>query len=265
MDRKCFLAANWKMNGSLKTNKELVLNIKEQITKLTNNKIDLIVCPPDVYLEQVKNLLDKDIEYIKLGTQNVSFEPNGAFTGQTSLDMLKDFDISAVIIGHSERRQFNNETDLDIAKKVYSVLKLDDHIMPILCVGETLAERESGETQNIIRNQITKVLDFLKEKNILDNQKIMQRLVVAYEPIWAIGTGKVATAEKANEVNRFIRELIQKISLELSDKVRIIYGGSVKSNNALDLISQPDIDGFLVGGASLNATEFVKIYSHMCN
>lgn len=151
MDRKYFLAANWKMNGSLKANKELVLSIKEQFNKITSNNIELVICPPDIYLDQVKNLLDKDIEYIKLGAQNVSFEANGAFTGQTSVEMLKDFNISSIIIGHSERREFNNESDLDIAKKIYSVLHLDNNIKPILCVGESLTARESGETENIIK------------------------------------------------------------------------------------------------------------------
>lgn len=264
MGRKYFLAANWKMNGDLDSNKNLILNLKNYFKNISDS-VEIIVCPPSIYINQINNLLSTDKEFIRIGSQDISFENNGAYTGQISLSMLNDFDVSSVIIGHSERRIYNRENDIEIAAKVYKILAESETMTPILCVGESLQEREKGLTKNKIKEQLIAVFNFLKEKGILDNIKKMQRLVIAYEPIWAIGTGKVASSAEANEVNSYIRELIQKISLELSDKVRIIYGGSVKSSNALDLINQSDIDGFLVGGASLDAAEFVQIYSHMCN
>ena len=262
--RENLLIANWKMNGSLGFNKKFFLQLKESLES-KNNNISIAICPPDIYISNVRNLIDENMSFLSLGTQNVSSKENGAYTGQISLKMLEDYKVQQAIIGHSERRAYNYETDADIAEKVVNILQNSNDMTPVLCVGESLEQRDVGNTYNVISSQVNTVLQALDAANVLHNNEVMSRLVIAYEPIWAIGTGKVATANIADEVCSFIRGLIAKISLELSDKVRIIYGGSVKSNNSLELISQPNIDGFLVGGASLDAAEFVKIYQHMCN
>ena len=245
--RKPFIAGNWKMN----TNKEEALSLVEGIIKKLGgrNEIDIGVCPPFVYLDTVVKAAKGSRLFI--GAQNLYFEKDGAFTGEISASMLKDIGCSHCIIGHSERRHILNEPDEMINKKVSAALQAG--ILPILCVGELLEEREKGLTEDVVRRHIQEGLRGVKENDV-------RRVVIAYEPVWAIGTGKTATPEQAQEVHKFIRTLLQKMySKETAEKIVIQYGGSVKPENAEDLLNQSDIDGALVGGASLKIDSFVGI------
>lgn len=245
--RQMFVAGNWKMHGSKASIETLVAGLNSLAGQVKNANI--AVCPPAVYLDYVKSTLTA--QNVSLGAQNVAEEPEqGAFTGEVSVAMLKDVGCEYVIIGHSERRALFGEADKQIAAKVKTVLNAS--LTPILCVGETLDERESGQLETVISTQMNAVLDVIGIESF-------ERVVVAYEPVWAIGTGKTATAEQAQEVHAFIRSLLSERNAEVAKKVIIQYGGSVKPANAKELFGQPDIDGGLIGGASLNATDFIAI------
>ncbi|MBU2865032.1 triose-phosphate isomerase [Reinekea forsetii] len=242
--RRTLVAANWKMNG----NKETVASLLTAFKSGMNGSSDVAVFPPALYVAQAAELLkDTDIAY---GVQNVSAEASGAFTGELSLSMVKEFDCQYVLIGHSERRELFGETDAQIAQKVKATL--ESGVIPMLCIGETLEQRESGVTEDVVRTQIQAVLDAV-------GIAAFDTIVVAYEPVWAIGTGKTASPEQAQEVHAFIRGMLAAEDAAVAAKTRILYGGSVKAASAEALFGQPDIDGGLVGGASLIADEFVAI------
>ncbi|WP_326908823.1 triose-phosphate isomerase [Sedimentibacter sp. MB31-C6] len=246
--RTPLIAGNWKMNNNMTESMELVDNLI-QLTKNFNKNVEILICPPFTALFSIKNSINDSV--IKLGAQNMHFEEKGAYTGEVSPMMLHDIGVEYVIIGHSERRQLFNETDDLINKKLKAALKYG--IKPILCVGETLGQRESGIEKSIIKNQITNAFNDINDK---DSAKV----IIAYEPIWAIGTGKNATSNQANEMASFIRKTVSELYGELVSQNMIIqYGGSVKVNNANEILSQNDIDGALIGGASLKAEDFYKI------
>ncbi|GAB6282630.1 MAG: triose-phosphate isomerase [Ignavibacterium sp.] len=246
--RKKIIAGNWKMNNTLQESIGLINGIKSEINKF-ELKCDVIICPPFTSL-QIANSLIKDSN-IKLGAQNMFYEESGAFTGEISAPMLKSVGCEYVILGHSERRAIFGEPDDLINKKIKKAI--DSSLKPIFCVGETLEEREKGITFDVINRQIVEGL-----KNISVDE--INNVIIAYEPVWAIGTGKNATPQQAEEVHIFIRNLIKKIyNEEISNQIVIQYGGSVKPENAKDLLSQPNIDGALVGGACLKADSFAKI------
>lgn len=225
----------------------LVQEIVSAIGKQTD--VDVVVCPPFTSLESVGKALDG--ANVKLGAQNVHPEPSGAYTGEISVGMLRAFFASYVIIGHSERRTYFAETDAFINQKVLASLK--GQLKPILCVGETLGERESGATLRVVQTQLESGLEGV-------SKDLMTSVVIAYEPVWAIGTGKVATTEQAQEVHAFIRTLLAKnFGDATAQKVRILYGGSMKPANAPELLSQKDIDGGLIGGASLESRSFLDL------
>jgi len=246
--RKKVIAGNWKMNNDLSESQNLISKL---ISGLSNEKVncDVIVCPPFTSLSEANSLLKKSI--IKLGAQNMYFEENGAFTGEISASMLKNTGCEYVILGHSERRTIFGETDQVINKKIKKALQ--SNLLPIFCVGESLQERESEVTNDIIKRQITEGL-----KNISSAE--MQKIIIAYEPVWAIGTGKTASPQQAEDVHAFIRGLVKSLySNEIAEGLVIQYGGSVKPDNAKELLSQKDIDGALVGGACLKSESFIGI------
>ncbi len=245
--RKPLVAGNWKMNGSFEAN-EILLNAILSGMDTTRLACDIAIFPPAVYLTQVSELLkDSDIDW---GLQNVFYENNGAYTGENSVTMAADSGCRYTLVGHSERRTIFGETDKQIAKKV-EALQVND-IIPILCIGESFQEREQGKTFTVIENQIRTVFNEMDKSHTSD-------IIVAYEPVWAIGTGRTASPEQAQEVHSFIRVLLKDYSEVLSNQTRILYGGSVNGDNAKAIFSQADIDGGLVGGASLKPTEFLKI------
>ncbi len=237
--RKPLLAGNWKMNTVVDESVQLVNELKKLVAGVTDR--DILVCPPFTALSQVSDAL-RDSE-VMVGGQNVFWEEKGAFTGEISAQMLKSVGATFVIIGHSERRQYFGETDQTVNKRMFAALKHGLH--PIVCVGETLAEREANKTLSVIETQLKGSLAGLTPEQ-------MQKLVVAYEPVWAIGTGKTASPAQAQEVHAFIRKFV-------TQDTRILYGGSMTPDNVKELMSQPDIDGGLVGGASLKAESFAKI------
>jgi triosephosphate isomerase (TIM) len=247
MIRKKLIAGNWKMN---KTSADAAALARELVVALgTRSEVDVVICPPVTALEAVAGAIDGSL--IKLGAQNMHFEPSGAFTGEVSAPMLRALFATHVILGHSERRTLFGETDELVNRKVLSALK--NQLRPILCVGESLAEREAGTTLKVIQAQTERALDGV-------SKEMAASLVVAYEPVWAIGTGKVATAEQAQEVHGFIRGLLTKLQGEpTAQRIRILYGGSMKPANAAELLTQKDIDGGLIGGASLEARSFVEL------
>ena len=241
--RRKLIAGNWKMNGSLAANQALV---QELLAGIGQPACDVAVCPPAAYLAQVQQLLAGSA--IDLGAQDVSQHENGAFTGDVSAAMLKDFGVRYAIVGHSERRQHQGETDVHVAIKVKRALAAG--ITPIVCVGETLREREEGMTEFIVKRQMSAVIHL--------NGHCISEIVVAYEPVWAIGTGKTATPEQAQAVHAVLRAQL-KAATEHAERVRILYGGSMNAANAAQLLAQPDIDGGLIGGAALKAPDFLKI------
>jgi len=245
--RKKVIAGNWKMNKDLNESQDLVSKI---INGLGNDtKCNVIVCPPFTSLNEVSSLIQTTP--VKLGAQNLHFEDSGAFTGEISASMLKSVGCEYVIIGHSERRNIFGEPDEVINKKIMKAL--EHGLKPIFCVGELLEQREDGTTMEVVKNQILNGL-----KNITMEQ--LSEIIVAYEPVWAIGTGKTATPEQAQEVHAAIRELIvENFSEKVADNLVIQYGGSVKPENAGELLSKKDIDGALVGGACLKADSFLGI------
>jgi triosephosphate isomerase len=245
--RKLFIAGNWKMNLDRTKSLELVRGLADTFRSIAN--VDIAVCPPAVYLSDVGTALQGSS--IGLGAQNVYSKPDGAFTGELSCGMLKDVGCRYVILGHSERRAIFGETDAQINEKLHAVLAAG--LTPIVCVGETLAEREAGRTAEVVRGQCRGSLAGLTDEQMLAT-------VLAYEPVWAIGTGKTATPDQAEEVHRDIRELLGTMfTPATSQRVIIQYGGSVKADNALELLSQQNIDGALVGGASLKVDSFAGI------
>ncbi len=240
------IAGNWKMNNTIKEGIELIEEIKK--SKL-NKDVESVICVPYTMLKDAKVAVKET--NIKLGAQNMHYEENGAFTGEISPLMLKEIGVDYVIIGHSERREYFKETDEDINKKIKTALT--HNIKPILCVGESLEERESNIQEKIVNDQIEKAL-----KDV--NASKLENIVIAYEPIWAIGTGKTASSDDANEMLVSIRKKIKSLYDEKSSEViRLQYGGSVKPNNIEELMSKSDVDGALVGGASLKADDFIKL------
>ncbi len=244
--RRTLIAGNWKMNGSLESITELMNGIKAGLEEVSN--ADLAVCPPAVYLMKVQGLIDGAA--IALGSQNICDQASGAFTGELAPSMFKEAGCQYAIIGHSERRSLYGESDELIARRF--AMAVESSITPILCIGETLEERESGVTEDVVSRQLDAVID-------TQGIDAIGHCVIAYEPVWAIGTGKTATPEQAQAVHAFIRAKLSSMSADVAEKVQILYGGSMNAGNAADLLSQPDIDGGLIGGASLKAGDFLTI------
>ena len=253
MSRKLFIAGNWKMNTCQADAQGLATALADRIGKV--DEVDLAVCPPFVYIPAVVNVLGGT--EVEVGAQNVYCEDNGAYTGEISTEMLKDMSCRYVILGHSERRHVMGETDELINRKI--IKALGSGLDVIFCVGELLEEREAGQTMDVVARQVRIGLEGVP-KSYPDGLSLDARLTVAYEPVWAIGTGKTATPDQAQEVHAAIRKLLAGVyDEEIAAKTRIQYGGSVKPGNAADLLGQPDIDGGLIGGASLKAEDFEGI------
>ena len=243
--RKPIIAGNWKMHKTIAEALEFVNEVKDRVN---NDKVEAVICAPFTLLKDLKQATKGT--NIKIGAQNMHFEEKGAFTGEISPLMLKELDMDYVVIGHSERRQYFNETDETVNKKVLKALEVG--IDPILCVGETLEEREAGNTKDVCKVQVEKALENVSKEDLA-------KVVIAYEPVWAIGTGKTATSEDANDVIAYIREVVANLYGELANEVRIQYGGSVKPSNVAEIMNQSDIDGAVVGGASLEANDYVEL------
>lgn len=244
--RKAIVAGNWKMNGNKASISALMSALVSDLKGLDN--VDVLVCPPAVYIAQVGDALNGSA--IGLGAQTLSQFESGAFTGEVAPDMLQDLGCRYVIVGHSERRALFGESDQDVAAKFEAACEAG--LVPLLCVGETLEQREAGKTLDVVGTQLRAVLDACGVQRFAE-------AVIAYEPVWAIGTGRTATAEQAQEVHAAIREIVAHYSADVAQGVRILYGGSVNAGNAAELFANPDVDGGLVGGASLKANEFVAI------
>lgn len=248
--RKPLLAGNWKMNTTLHESVQLASELNKLVGKVTDR--DILVCPPFTAIDKVAETL-RDSQ-IMVGGQTLHWEEKGAFTGEISAQMLKSVGACCVLIGHSERRQYFGETEETVNKRLNAAIK--HNLKPIVCVGETLEEREKNITFEVIKKQIT---GGLKDLSVVS----CKSLVIAYEPVWAIGTGKTATKEQAQEVHAYIRKLLSELfDKTVAEEVRILYGGSVTPENINDLMAQPDIDGGLVGGASLKAEIFAKIVKY---
>ena len=246
-ERRLIIAGNWKMNKTVAEALALVSDLKLELANI--REVDIVVCPPFTALESVsKAILDSSL---RLGAQNMSEQNFGAFTGEICAGMLKEFSVRYVILGHSERRQHQKESNALISKKAAAVHAAS--LKPIVCVGETLAEREGGQMEKVLETQVRGSLAGLTKEQMVET-------IIAYEPVWAIGTGKTATTQQAQDAHAFIRSLLMKIFDDaIAKKVRIQYGGSVKPANAKELMGQPDVDGALVGGASLEARSFADI------
>lgn len=244
--RRSLVVGNWKMNGTLASAQLLAKGI---IAGLGSADADIAVCVPYVYLPAINELV-KDTA-LGLGSQNIADKASGAYTGEVSASMLKEFNTQYALVGHSERRSYYGDTDASVAARY--VQAQEQGIIPILCVGETLEQREQDQTFTVINEQLDAVLD-------LAGVESLSKAVIAYEPVWAIGTGKTATDEQAQEVHHYIRQYIAAKDQAIADKVQILYGGSAKPDNAKGLFAQPDIDGGLIGGASLEAESFLKIF-----
>jgi triosephosphate isomerase len=243
--RRKLVAGNWKMNGSIAANAALLTQIQSEFS---GTECDVAVCVPFPYLAQCQSLLSESS--LCLGAQDVSIYECGAYTGEVCAAMLLEFGCHYVIIGHSERRAYFGETDELVAKKV--VVAIEKGLMPILCVGETLEQREAGQTKEIVQQQLDAVLSVIAASSL-------EKIVIAYEPIWAIGTGKTATPEMAQEVHALLRRRLQEKDVAAAEQVKILYGGSMKPDNAQALLAMEDIDGGLIGGASLKAQDFLAI------
>ncbi len=248
-ERQILVAANWKMNGTLETIRPLIKSVTAGVQGIST---EVAICPPSLYIPELAAQLEGTD--IKLGAQNVSQLEAGAYTGEISATMLNDYDCQYVIVGHSERRALYGESDTLVAEKFKAVQAKG--MTPILCVGELLEERESNNTEEVIARQLDAVI-------ALAGIEAFKNAVVAYEPVWAIGTGKTATPEQAEEVHEFIRLRLARHENNTADKVRILYGGSVKADNAEQLFKMANIDGGLIGGASLVAEDFLKICKAM--
>lgn len=251
--RKPIIAGNWKMNKTLEEALAFANEVKEAVP--SNEKVDAVICAPALFLGQLANAVEGSD--VSVGAQNMHFEENGAFTGEISPVALQDIGASYVILGHSERREMFNETDEGVNQKTQAAFK--HGLTPIVCVGETLEQRENNETTKLVGDQVEKALQGLTEDQV-------KKTVIAYEPIWAIGTGKSSTASDANEVCAHIRQVVEKnFSKSAAEAVRIQYGGSVKPENIKEYMSQSDIDGALVGGASLEANSFLQLLEGAIN
>jgi len=246
--RKPIIAGNWKMNLDPDSAFELMDDMLEQLDVIEG--VEIVICPPFTSIETFADMFDGTSLF--LGAQNMFWSDQGAYTGEISPLMLKDR-CDYVILGHSERRKYFHETDEDVRRKVEAALKHD--LLPILCVGENLEQYEAGETSQVVHLQVTAAIEDLPAE-------LVSSIVIAYEPVWAIGTGKPATGEGANTVIGEIRDIVRALHGDMvADEVRILYGGSVSAENIAEFVSQPEIDGALVGGASLNPTQFVRIVS----
>lgn len=245
--RRPLVAGNWKMNGDSQSTVSLVNGIVDGRGDVT--RAEVLICPPYILIPRAADALNGRDD-IALGAQDLDINQNGAFTGQISASMLVDAGCTYVIVGHSERRAIYGESDQDVAEK-FSVAQ-EGGLIPVLCVGETLEERESGDTENVVARQIQAVIDIVGIENF-DNS------VIAYEPVWAIGTGKTATPEMAQEVHKFIRDMLSAMNKDIANELRILYGGSMNAGNAESLIGMTDIDGGLIGGASLQPDSFLAI------
>lgn len=245
--RKPIIAGNWKMNKTLSEAKSFIEEVKNTVP--SKDSIETVVCSPALFLEKLVDLT-KDSD-VAIGAQNMHFEESGAFTGEISPKALEDIGVNYVILGHSERREMFNETDESVNKKTLAAFKYN--LVPIVCCGETLEQRENGETMELVGSQIKAAL-----KGLTDEQA--KATVIAYEPIWAIGTGKSSTSADANEVCAYIRKVVsEEFSTDVANAIRIQYGGSVKPENIKEYMAQPDIDGALVGGASLEPQSFLQL------
>lgn len=244
--RRTLIAGNWKMNGSFAANRSLLSEIVAGLP--VSSDCDVLVCAPAPYLTQCAELLTASL--VKWGAQDVSEHAQGAFTGEVSASMLVDCGCRYVIVGHSERRAYHAESNAVVARK--TLRALSENLIPIVCVGETLEQRESGQTEEVVAAQLQAVLD------VVDVAQITQ-LVVAYEPVWAIGTGKTATPQMAQDVHAFLRQQIALKDVAAAASVQILYGGSMKPENAKDLLAMTDIDGGLIGGAALKSADFLAI------
>ena len=244
--RTPLVMGNWKLNGTKASVSTLVKGLEAAADAATN--VEVAVCPPAIFIEQVATLTEKNS--IEFGAQDVSTNVEGAFTGETSPVMVKEFGAKYSLVGHSERRQYHNETDAVVAAKFVAIQA--HGLVPVLCIGETLEERETNVTTTVVETQLKAVID-------LAGIEALENCVIAYEPVWAIGTGKVATSEQAQEVHAHIRNWLKAQSEVVAEKVQILYGGSVKAASAKELFAQADIDGGLVGGAALIIEEFVGI------
>ena len=243
--RKTIVAGNWKMNASKESVNKLVMGI---LSGMSNVSSEVVICAPFPYLSQVEALITHS--QVRLGAQNLNTNMSGAFTGEVSADMIKDFGVQHVIVGHSERRSLHGETNTIVAEKVKAAL--DSGLIPLFCVGETLEQREAGETESVVAAQINTVADLVGIDAFLN-------IVVAYEPVWAIGTGVTASPEQAQEVHAFIRQLLANNNYDVAQQTPILYGGSMNAANAKELIACADIDGGLIGGASLKPEDFLQI------
>ena len=244
--RKKIVAGNWKMNKSVGDARELALGIRRELGEC--REVDVVLCPPFTCLKTVGESIDDSL--VRLGAQNMHWEASGAYTGEISAGMLRDLFCHYVILGHSERRQYFHETDAEVNQKVKAARAAT--LIPIMCVGETLEERDSGTAKDVVQRQL--------EGGLADLEGDMKDIIIAYEPVWAIGTGRTATPEQAQEMHAHIRARLQAIAgEEVARAVRIQYGGSMKPSNAAELFEQPDIDGGLIGGAALEARSFVEI------
>jgi len=247
--RKPFVAGNWKMNGDSQSSIYLATAVAEKIAVLAGESVDVALCPPFVYILPVFTAIRRSS--IAIGAQDMYFERSGAFTGEVSPAMLKDIGCTYVICGHSERRHVMGEDDELINKKVSAAIS--GGLLPILCIGEKLEQREQAKTSEVVTSQLKAGLEGF-------NSAKLSAVTIAYEPVWAIGTGKTASCEQAQEVHKLIRELLGEMyDTELAEEIRILYGGSVKPDNAGELMRESDIDGLLVGGASLKADDFAAI------
>ncbi|MAY69750.1 MAG: triose-phosphate isomerase [Porticoccaceae bacterium] len=243
--RKTIVAGNWKMNASKESVNSLINGILSGMSGVSS---DVIVCAPFPYLSQVESLINGS--NLMLGAQNLNVNSGGAFTGEVSADMIMDFGAQHVIVGHSERRSLYGETSAVVAEKTKAAI--DAGLIPLLCIGESLEERESGNTETVVAEQLNAVISLL-------GIDAFDGVIIAYEPVWAIGTGLTATPEQAQSVHLFIRNLLAVNSKSIAQKTPILYGGSMNAGNASDLISCPDIDGGLIGGAALKAEDFLQI------
>ncbi len=243
--RKTIVAGNWKMNASKETVNSLIEGILSGMNEVSS---EVIVCAPFPYLSQVESLINNS--KLMLGAQNLNVNPEGAFTGEVSADMIKDFGAQHVIVGHSERRSLYGETNAIVAEKTKAAIGAG--LTPLLCVGESLEDRESGKTEAIVEEQINAVIDLI-------GIEAFDQVIIAYEPVWAIGTGLTASPEQAQTVHLFIRNLLANSSEKIAKRTPILYGGSMNAANAADLISCSDIDGGLIGGAALKAEDFLQI------
>ena len=247
MSRKFLIAGNWKMNKTASEAVDLIEEIKSSVGDQTS--VQVCVCPPYTSLSKSSESVEQSL--LLLGAQDMNAAQSGAYTGEVSAEMLRDLYVSFVILGHSERRQFFGETNQIVNKKIHAAI--ENNLKPIYCIGETLDEREAGKTLDIVRTQVREGLENFPIHSI-------ENLVIAYEPIWAIGTGKTATDEMAQEVHAEIRKVLAEMFGDTSaDSIRILYGGSMKPENAAGLLAQKDVDGGLIGGASLTARAFVGI------